>query len=42
MVDPEPEKRATIEEIKSSNWYNKAIFSDKEMQLVMSIKLKST
>jgi serine/threonine protein kinase len=39
MVKSDPTKRATIEEIKKSSWYNGPIYEDKELRVKMSKRL---
>lgn len=41
MVDVEPEKRPTLQDIKSSEWYNGPVYSRKEMSLILQVKLKA-
>ena len=41
MVNEDPEKRLTINEIKNSNWYKGRVMTDKDLQGQMKLKLET-
>ena len=38
MLNPDPEKRITLEEIKNSDWYSEATLSQEEVIEIMTSK----